>query len=794
MPSWIKLVCFFSTSSFTRFQFTAEIKQEIRNGTYQPDTPVTRAKVQAPPATLRWFYATDVPLSKPDRFKYEPVGKSKKFVPFTLRDSQRLEEAYQNQCRNHGESFCHQIDGLPPHIIPVNEDHLFQVDLLKKTLSPVYWDGAVYEVRRGLWFNSDGMPLDETTTDGLEQGYAELKPYLFRRSIEKREKEAREKERKKKGKKEEADKPVVKKARNEASYDGLGTRPDGNNFLEVLEHSKEEKDLFCLNNPQEQVVIYLDDTNAVLLPDSFQGSFQLKLLREISAPAMIGVERVTRGLSKQSEEKMEANKREKEAATENDLLSSFSQDIPNIGSFFGRDISEIFGKTAPETKSPQESEEQENSDLKEQMEKDFSSIRNNGQREISHLVFCVHGIGQVLGTKYELVDFTHSVNMMRKTIKSVYEQEPRFQLLGKDSGKKRKLEDPGDKNCRVQVLPIQWRHKVDFSTKLASAEVDSEGEPRLPSLTGITVDGVQSLRNVLGDVMLDILLYYEPYYMQQIITEVVSEMNAVYDQYLSRNPSFNGKVSIMGHSLGSAICFDILAQQPDGKMTDPASQLKFDVENFFAVGSPVGVFKLLKRCNISSRALQPMANNEAYAKGLVLSPKCNHLYNIYHPCDPVGYRMEPLIAPEFARYKAEPIRSALTPGVLTAHLKDVVSLGEDWTAKVAEKASSVWSFAAKSSTAEPLIDMLNSREEEKKEAKKEVKRGEVSGKALAKITKCNANGRVDYALPTGLFDISLVSALAAHVTYFEDADVAGFMLQELLKEKEVVVEKKVRLY
>jgi hypothetical protein len=37
--------------------------------------------------------------------------------------------------------------------VPVNEDYLFDVDVERRELSPAYWLGPVYDVRRGTWFN-----------------------------------------------------------------------------------------------------------------------------------------------------------------------------------------------------------------------------------------------------------------------------------------------------------------------------------------------------------------------------------------------------------------------------------------------------------------------------------------------------------------------------------------------------------------------------------------------------------------------------------------------------------------
>lgn len=52
------------------------------------------------------------------------------------------------------------------------------------------------------------------------------------------------------------------------------------------------------------------------------------------------------------------------------------------------------------------------------------------------------------------------------------------------------------------------------------------------------------------------------YLFQTIIDSVGSELNRIYKLFLSRNPTFVGNVSLIGHSLGSLILFDLLAHQP----------------------------------------------------------------------------------------------------------------------------------------------------------------------------------------------------------------------------------------
>ena len=54
------------------------------------------------------------------------------------------------------------------------------------------------------------------------------------------------------------------------------------------------------------------------------------------------------------------------------------------------------------------------------------------------------------------VNFVHDVNTLRKTIKSVYSISGDLRALNEE------LDKSGPGNCRVQVLPVVWRHLLDF--------------------------------------------------------------------------------------------------------------------------------------------------------------------------------------------------------------------------------------------------------------------------------------------------------------------------------------------
>lgn len=176
---------------------------------------------------------------------------------------------------------------------------------------------------------------------------------------------------------------------------------------------------------------------------------------------------------------------------------------------------------------------------------------------------------------------------------------------------------------RVEVLPVSWH-----------SELHSEESGIDEKLKAITLESIPKLRNFANDTLLDILFYTSPIFCQSIMDTVAGTMNKVYLKYCQRNPTFNGGVSLAGHSLGSLILFDLLCHQkplensfiqnsenPDQPIeplqirapadeTDMTSkqisytigpagtgqayisypQLVFQPKKFFALGSPIGEY------------------------------------------------------------------------------------------------------------------------------------------------------------------------------------------------------------
>ena len=130
-----------------------------------------------------------------------------------------------------------------------------------------------------------------------------------------------------------------------------------------------------------------------------------------------------------------------------------------------------------------------------EMREDYKTQHGSDQdREIEHLLLVTHGIGQRLGMRMESINFIHDVNTMRKSLKSVYAASPDLQALNAET-------ESESKNNRIQVIPIIWRHLLDFPKQSLKhnrkehdlGDLDHEDE-EYTNLEDITVEGTSRNR------------------------------------------------------------------------------------------------------------------------------------------------------------------------------------------------------------------------------------------------------------------------------------------------------------
>ena len=334
-----------------------------------------------------WFYATDTPKK---RLIPDPSEKGKqpsKWTAFASRDSRALEIAFQH-------TILHPTE--PVAAVPVNEDHLFEVDIVERELKPVYFKGSTYEVRRGAWFFQEGSvlrPCDENLATQIEEGYIKLKPFRAQATITTKvegprkstesaksesptdakveEKSLKEEHPKTKGQPEEA------VAQNVPSRTASPFRFGGGN----VETAKKEMIWKLLGDMHMgKYVVYTSATTAWLLSDDLYGKLTASVYQTLTAGVHLGGAKLVRGYMDFGKTK----EKEKEPA-----------DIKPTGVVArGKDKAEM-DRVADKV------EEKE-------MEEDYdTSETEDPTRQIDHLIFCVHGIGQKLGERMEGVNFVH---------------------------------------------------------------------------------------------------------------------------------------------------------------------------------------------------------------------------------------------------------------------------------------------------------------------------------------------------------------------------------------------------
>nr|XP_048709288.1 phospholipase DDHD1 isoform X4 [Caretta caretta] len=392
--------------------------------------------------------------------------------------------------------------------------------------------------------------------------------------------------------------------------------------------------------------------------------------------------------------------------------------------------------------------------------------------QTTHIVFVVHGIGQ----KMDQGRIIKNTAMMRDTARKI--EEKYFCNLA----------------THVEFLPVEWRSKL----ALDGDTVDS-----------ITPDKVRGLRDMLNSSAMDIMYYTSPLYRDELVKGLQQELNRLYMLFCSRNPEFEekgGKVSIVSHSLGCVITYDImtgwnpvrlyeqLLQKEEEDLEDcwmsyeeqhlleelyitkqrlreieerlhelkastisKTPALKFKVENFFCMGSPLAVFLAL-------RGIRP--GNSGSQDHILPRTICNRLLNIFHPTDPVAYRLEPLILKHYSNISPVQIHWYNTANPLPyEHMKPSFLNPTKEPTSVTESESIP---TIPSPATSPVM----------------VRRH--YGESITNIGKASIlvelEHRIDFELREGLVESRYWSAVTSHTAYWSSMDIALFLLTFMYKQ------------
>ncbi|KAF1984318.1 DDHD-domain-containing protein [Aulographum hederae CBS 113979] len=940
-----------------------------------------------PPLKVQWFHAVDVPKRKPLPSGQlpstdKPAPPPKKYSAFSTGDSRAIEATFQkladeeDAAENNKEllgvelkspQFPMGSQGAPSpkgnistealqssgkYTVPVNEDYLFDVDVEVRELKPAYWLGPVYDVRRGTWFYQEGTnqrPCDENLATQLEEGYLKLKAWNLSTPPRSVSQSRSRPTSLRPGEDPNATfkpPPTSAPAQKDSTTLAPGAIPQNENSQANGGASQEQLDgaqqktfrLFGAH--MNSVVTYQDASTAWLMTEDFLSRISSTMYERFAGGGHFAGVKLVRGYADPAKKPDTKDGKDTATSTKTEEKSGDGKDVEKDDTSneddtivpqsqkqrltLERQMSALVESSKPT--DPAEQEEEVRKRDEKEMEDDYKDTGDEQGRVIEHVLLVTHGIGQRLGLRMDSVNFVHDVNTMRKTLKAVYANSPDLQALNAEIDKE-------PKNCRVQVIPICWRHLLDFPKQSLKhnrreqdlGDADFSDDEEYPNLDDITVDGVPAVRNLITDLALDILLYQSPAYKGHISRVVVKECNRILNLFKQRNPSFNGKVSLVGHSLGSAIMFDILCKQKDdrheslrnrrqSKSTHDSLKLDFEVEDFYALGSPVGLFQMLKGRIIAARKTpgvvpaetpvdgtdkDPFSSKQSLSEFSASSPKCARIFNIFHPTDPISYRMEPLISSAMTPLKPQPLPytkkgifgapvgqgltgigarvgqsvsglwSSFSSGIASSLLNRSLGISADDAGKL----SNPLSQQQQSRTANPqgtgvnlsagvaappgtfsiptdatIANLLAEDHRKRKLAQDVIAEGEdgvhpptlidaemqtlyagfqkrrksqasLTGKSddgrekagggggdemdwigsgeradeqakrlrreEAKVRALNENGRVDYSIQEGAFDISLLASIASHLSYWADEDVNHFMISQLLSRHRV---------
>lgn len=216
-----------------------------------------------------------------------------------------------------------------------------------------------------------------------------------------------------------------------------------------------------------------------------------------------------------------------------------------------------------------------------------------------------------------------------------------------------------------------------------------------------------------------------------------------------------------------------------GQLSVSYPKIDFHPSCFFALGSPIAMFLVVR-------------GNETLGEDFRL-PTCPAFFNIFHPFDPVAYRMESLVDPTFT---ANPVLIPHHKGRKRMHLELKESLsrmGSDLKQRFLDSLRYTWNSlnefarahrptpAQVEAEVDRVLQEQFTRQDDSVETESTVTVSDLQGIEDIGVGQLNGGRRIDYVLqekPIESFNEYLF-ALASHACYWESEDTVLLMLKEL---------------
>lgn len=393
------------------------------------------------------------------------------------------------------------------------------------------------------------------------------------------------------------------------------------------------------------------------------------------------------------------------------------------------------------------------------------------QSQVTDLVLIAHGIGQKFAERVESFHFTHAVTAFRRAVNIELRNEAVKPILRPD-------------HRGIMVLPVNWRHSLSLEDGGPMQEEDetvymADGF----TLKDIEPNTIPAVRSMISDVMFDIP-FYMSHHKPKMIQALVGEANRVYRLWCRNNPGFakNGRVHLIGHSLGSAMAIEVLSKQPtvvprlDLSRPQPENTFfEFDTTNLFLLGSPAGFFLLLERGSLIPRKgrRKPGADpTDTVDEGVVSEAgifgciAVDNIYNILAREDPIAYLLNGTIDPVYA----SSLEVAHVPSATASWSKHIGDAIRSIVPGVAAPADVPVPGVVKP----PTVRLPSQLELEIHDFTRE----EIAEK---KAFLLNDNGQIDYYLRSGSgpLEIQYLNMLSAHTSYWTNRDLVRLLCIEI---------------
>uniref|UniRef100_A0A8C3JQ22 DDHD domain containing 2 n=1 Tax=Calidris pygmaea TaxID=425635 RepID=A0A8C3JQ22_9CHAR len=221
-----------------------------------------------------------------------------------------------------------------------------------------------------------------------------------------------------------------------------------------------------------------------------------------------------------------------------------------------------------------------------------------------------------------------------------------------------------------------------------------------------------------------------------------------------------------------------------GQVSANYPQLDYKPTIFFAFGSPIGMF-------LTVRGVKRINPNYSL-------PTCKGFFNIFHPFDPVAYRIEPMIVPDL---EFEPMLLPHHKGRKRMHLElkeGLTRMSVDLKNNLLGSLRVAWQSFTRAPL--PAVEGASTEAEGEAEAGVEKQPGQWGAEeppaavkeeaSLINVGRLNGGNRIDYVLqekPIESFNEYLF-ALQGHLCYWESEDTVLLVLKEIYQTQGITLD------